>query len=346
MINISIIVPVFNSELFLNKCIDSLINQSMNEIEIILIDDGSQDNSLSICKDYALKDKRIKIIEQKNYGVSVARNKGMEIANGEYIAFVDSDDWIDKDFCKISYEKVEKKKYDIIFFNSYEHQGERTGKSCIFYDEVKEFKNQNELLISIILNPDRYKKAESQKIIIGGPISKLYRREFLEKNNIKFNTEIVIHEDDLLNIIAFEKAKEILYINKSLYHIIRNQYSTTRRFNPNAINEISNTINEYKKILKCYNKQNKFYTLLNQRIFGLFIVLNTLYFSNKENCKSLKIKKKELKQFIQNQHMNEVFKTIDIKFVDKKRKVVLIILRLKLYSIFLSLGQINNKLKV
>ena len=102
MPKISVIVPVYNVEKYLARCLDSIINQTLADIEIICINDGSTDNSLEILNDYAKKDSRIKIIDQTNAGLSCARNAGMQIAQGEYIGFVDSDDWIDLDF----YEKL------------------------------------------------------------------------------------------------------------------------------------------------------------------------------------------------------------------------------------------------
>lgn len=114
MIKVSIIVPIYNTENYLNTCIKNLINQTLKEIEIILIDDGSTDNSGKICDEYAKKDKRIKVIHKKNEGAALARNVGIEIAQGEYIAFVDSDDYTDFDY----YEKLYKgsdNNIDVVF---------------------------------------------------------------------------------------------------------------------------------------------------------------------------------------------------------------------------------------
>ena len=97
-IKISVIVPVFNAEKYLKMCLNSLVSQTLKNIEIICIDDGSTDNSLAILDKFKSKDNRIKIIKQKNYGVSMARNNGISEAQGEYIGFVDADDWVDKDF--------------------------------------------------------------------------------------------------------------------------------------------------------------------------------------------------------------------------------------------------------
>lgn len=114
---ISIIVPVYNVKPYLNKCLDSLIFQSMKEIEIIIIDDGSTDGSDAICDEYAKMDKRIIVCHQKNCGLSCARNVGLKIAKGKYIMFVDSDDYVEKDFCKIPYELAETKNVDLVMFH-------------------------------------------------------------------------------------------------------------------------------------------------------------------------------------------------------------------------------------
>ena len=114
MIKISIIIPVYNTEKYLKKCLDSIINQTLKSLEIICIDDCSTDNSLNILKEYQLKDKRIKIIEQKeNKGQGVARNLGLNIAEGEYIGFIDSDDWVDLNFFEKLYFAAKKYNSDV-----------------------------------------------------------------------------------------------------------------------------------------------------------------------------------------------------------------------------------------
>ncbi len=114
---VSIIVPVYNVENYLNRCLDSLINQSFDDIEIICINDGSTDRSLEILKDYEKKDNRVKIINKENSGVSNCRNKGIKVSNGEYIVFVDSDDWIDIDTYEIMMDNIIKYNADIAVSN-------------------------------------------------------------------------------------------------------------------------------------------------------------------------------------------------------------------------------------
>ena len=126
---ISIIVPVFKVEHYLRKCIDSLLAQTMREIEIILVDDGSPDRCPEICDEYARKDQSIKVIHQQNRGISAARNAGLAAASGEYIMFVDSDDWVEPDFCRIPYETAESKGADMVIFSCIRHEGEVSGRT-------------------------------------------------------------------------------------------------------------------------------------------------------------------------------------------------------------------------
>ena len=115
---ISIIVPIFNGELYLEECLNSLVNQTFNDIEIICVNDGSTDNSMKILEDFQKKDSRIEIISQPNQGVSIARNNGVNQANGEYVLFVDSDDWLDLDACAELYSNAVSNDSDIVLFNS------------------------------------------------------------------------------------------------------------------------------------------------------------------------------------------------------------------------------------
>ena len=118
-VKVSIIVPVYNVEKYLRQCVDSIVNQSLKEIEIICINDGSTDNSLQILEGYAQRDKRIKIINKRNEGLSTARNTGMEYATGEYIGFVDSDDFINEKMYENLYKNAKSNKSDIVMCPAY-----------------------------------------------------------------------------------------------------------------------------------------------------------------------------------------------------------------------------------
>lgn len=136
---VSVIVPVYNVEKYLARCLDSIINQTYTNLEIILVDDGSKDSSGQICDEYAAKDQRIKVIHKQNGGLSSARNAGLDIASGSYIEFVDSDDWIDKDTVKENLELIINENSNVVFFNHYQ----------VFDDHIYEC----ELLKEVALTP-------------------------------------------------------------------------------------------------------------------------------------------------------------------------------------------------
>ena len=125
---ISVIVPVYNAEQYLRECLESLVNQTLEDLEIICVNDGSTDSSPKILEEYASKDSRIKIFHQENQGVSAARNLGISKVQGEYLVFVDSDDWIELNALEILYKTIDKRKSDILLFSNYRYYGDSSVK--------------------------------------------------------------------------------------------------------------------------------------------------------------------------------------------------------------------------
>ena len=188
MSKISIIIPMYNAEKYIARCLESVINQSFNDIEIIIVNDGSTDKSLEICRKYAEVDERIVILNKENNGVSVARNQGMNVATGEYIMFVDSDDWIDESMCQYLYKRISECNADICFSNNIKEYGNKIdyidfggSKDVINLDEIKE------VILSLIEEKD--KKIAHRRETFRGPCAKLYKRSIIIDNNITFKRE-------------------------------------------------------------------------------------------------------------------------------------------------------------
>ena len=205
-VDLSIIVPVYNVEKYLKQCLDSLINQNLENYEIVIINDGSTDNSRNIIAQYYEGNSKIKVIDQKNAGLSEARNSGIRQANGEYIAFIDSDDYISNDMMKYMIEKAKKKKLDLVVCNYervYDDSDRRECvKNCLEEDVVYE---GNELLKKFFANK-----------ITPNACDKIYRRDIFIRNNIIFPSGYY-HEDLLTMYNVLCSVKRAAYINKNFY---------------------------------------------------------------------------------------------------------------------------------
>ena len=213
---ISVIVPVYNVEKYLERCLSSIINQTFKNLEIILVDDGSKDSSGKICDEYLKKDRRIKVFHTENKGVCSARNIGIENSKGNWITFVDSDDWLEEEFCEELYKEIIRENSDVALCGYYRVIGRN--KEKINCDIKDKFVDSNQYLIKS-LNPQTG---------YGFSHMKLYRSECIK--NIKFNEELVVGEDALFNEMISENIKKGVVLSKPLYNYRINQNSVVKRY--------------------------------------------------------------------------------------------------------------------
>src|SRR5690625_6208119 len=207
MSKVSIIIPVYNKAPYLDSCISSVINQTYKNLEIIIIDDGSTDNSLEICEKYRKKDERIQLISQENQGVSVARNKGIQKASGEWIYFLDADDYLELDAFEILVnEIIQDKEIDLIEFGAKKWQnnelvGERIpSKKQIYTDNIKLIKENEVKPFSACLH--------------------FTKKDLLINNKIQFDEDLKHNEDALFMYKVFLNSKRTLVMDKCFYNIV------------------------------------------------------------------------------------------------------------------------------
>ncbi|WP_294130928.1 glycosyltransferase [uncultured Clostridium sp.] len=252
MIKVSVIIPIYNMEKHIDKCLNSVINQSLEEIEIILIDDGSTDNSLKICNLYKEKDKRVKVYSKDNSGVSSARNMGIKKSKGKYLTFIDPDDYIEKNMLKDMYEKIEYDKselvicdYTIDYINSYKNINLRYNKK-LFLD--------NEIVEKFILPFIGVKEFGDEFWMAGfrSPWGKLYKKNIISNNNIFFNEKLKIGEDVIFNLKYLICIKSISYINKNYYNYVKNDTSVMNRYKKDYLEICENYVFELENIIKKY----------------------------------------------------------------------------------------------
>jgi glycosyltransferase, family 2 len=224
---VSVIIPVYNVEKYVRKAINSVINQTYGKLEIILIDDGSTDGSAQICDELSAKDPRISVYHKENEGVSATRNMGIVKAKGDWLMFVDADDWIESNAVEklLSIENTED--VDMILatyswdFNGKETRASITGKRIIEYDIEQ---NRSEVLSACLLGPSEVKGLfkESFHFLpkISVPVAKLYKSSTVKDNGISFATNLALGEDTLFNLNFYMCAKKLIYINNTIYHYV------------------------------------------------------------------------------------------------------------------------------
>ena len=282
---ISIIIPVYNEEIHLERCINSIINQTYKNMESILVNDGSTDQSGEICDKIAKNDKRIKVIHKKNSGVSDTRNMGINNANGKYITFIDSDDYIDNKMIEKLYINLKENESDISICG-FKRINEK--KQILYETKTKKINlNKREFLDELMI----------EKIFIGSLWGKLYKKEFFEKN--KLDKKLRIAEDLDLLIRIGEESKKISVLGENLYYYYDNAKSVTKNSNFEKYSD------ELKVLEKNFNNKN----ISKKLIYSRYLKLNTCLFYNfrKNDKENAEYCKKIIKNTQLNKGLNNYF---------------------------------------
>lgn len=299
-VTISILMPVYNSQDYLKNTVQDVINQSYKDWELILVDDGSKDDSKNICNELQNIDKRIKFIDKENTGVSSTRNTALYNANGKYIAFIDSDDSVQRDYLKILLSSIEKSQGELAVCGFVERRISTNGKA----EELKKVFCPKEV-ISIEEMKDLIMDFGNSGLL--NPLwNKLYSKEIIENNNIRFKEDIETGEDFIFNLQYFRKIKKICFSKEKLYYYIRrNNNSVTYQYISNMYEkglEIHSLLEGFLKDMNFYNSKNK-YILYGNHLMGVFSAFLNLFH---KDCKlSFKEKKDYIKAIVNREYVNE-----------------------------------------
>lgn len=289
---ISIIVPIYNVEQYLRQCLDSLVNQTYKNIEIICDDDGSIDASGAILDGYAQMDNRIIAIHTVNSGVSSARNTALSIASGQYVMFVDGDDWIEPDTCEISIRSAEKNNADVVMWSYMrEFDGRSLPKkislcqSVFCGEECRELHRHMFGLVGKELS--RPENADALSTVWG----KLYRKSIIHEKRVAFSDlkRIGTYEDGLFNIEYFLYVQKAVYIDKYLNHYRKN-IGMTSKYRPRLAGQWRNLFEDMRKYIDCNGLSNGYVEALNNRI-SLSIIglgLNAISLPNGQAMQEIK----------------------------------------------------------
>lgn len=318
---ISVIVPVYNIEKYLPRCIDSILDQTYKNWEAIFINDGSTDNSLKVLEEYKKRDERIKIIDKKNAGSGAARNDGIENSKGEYIAFLDSDDWYEQNFLEKLYNNLTENNSDVAMCNpkmTYDNKEKNSKINTYFFKNIELYKTPKEIL-GILAMPVVW--------------NKLYKKDIIVNNKIKFPNYSFCEDVEFL-------YKTFLYVNKvskiedGLYNYYQREDSATKKIKEEAIEQVYKVLENIERYIKnnFSDKLESFYLYKIQFIYSISITL----LSKINNDKNLKNKV--------NKKNNDGVKNINKSLILKNKKILIYYIAIKLKKI-LEISKIISLLK-
>lgn len=268
---VSVIIPVYNTDKYLKQCVDSVLNQTFKDFELILVNDGSVDGSAKICDFYSKQDQRVKVIHQKNAGQTKARQAGLKISTGEYILFVDSDDWIDNNLLELTCNSAKKEKADIVTFNIYFEYGDRRVK---IKQPVPSGIFDKEGLINNIYSKMIYSGRFFYYGIQASMANKLFKRLIVMPNVMGLSSGIKIGEDGVTTYSSFLDASKVVVLgDRYLYHNRNDNVSITRSYCEGQFDSallLTKTLYEM-------NKQKNIYDLTDQINYYLMYHVHSIF---------------------------------------------------------------------
>ncbi|KRL05800.1 glycosyltransferase family 2 protein [Liquorilactobacillus oeni] len=343
---VSLILPVFNiKEESLENCITSLENQTYNNIEIILVDDGSTNNAYELCQHYADKDARVKVISQKNAGVSVARNNGLKKSHGSYIGFIDPDDWVAETYVADLLRALQTSNADFVISDcivSYNHHDKNNRFLDIAESDLTGDK-KNLLLYQLV--GKKICEYYPPEIAAGVPWAKLFKKSFIEKNKLTFIPGMRRMQDNIFCLYAIECAAKIHYLPKKLYYYRKEEGSASFKYSAKIVENFERYFDETFKFLDTFHKEAIMYSALYMKELTSFNSFLGQYYFHPSNSSSYSDIRKQLNVLLNTKRYQEALSKIDYHLLNNQEKVFVFCLKHKLYFALKILVYIRNKSK-
>lgn len=337
---LTVIVPVYNTAKYLRECVDSILEQTLKDIQVILVDDESPDDAGQICDDYAEKYSNIKVIHKENGGLGYARNSGIEKAEGEYIAFVDSDDYIEKDFYKRLIEIIEFESAEVCYSGGF-YEFSENNKSIVKFYEGENFTFRGNDIIKKKIPRLISRRPDTNDLLMGSSCMAIYSTQFLKDNKLMFISErTFISEDVWFNMDCLEHANIITYANDIIgYNYRYNDGSLSRGYNPERFNILYSSIE--KLIQRC--REEKFEDYFGRVALYFWVnyekcINQEIRFNNNNPIKNIKVMNKkiytrEFLKYLSKYKLNGMLHTYLCHLLYRERYRTLYIM-LKLYNSF------------
>lgn len=320
---ISIIVPIYKVEKYIRQCVDSIINQTYEDIEIVLVDDGSPDNCPQICDDYAKKDSRVKVIHKENGGLMSARQAGLKAATGEYIGFVDGDDWIEPDMYAHFASSIEMYHPDMVLSEFYFSYPEKEGLSSQQLSKpfFRKADMEREIYPTMLFKDKFYSFGVNPCCW-----SKVFKKALLENNLYTVTTKIKMGEDAAFVYPCLLEAENVAYVDKFLYHYRMNNESITKAYDINMEDTI---LIPYDILKKAFDEDK--YNFSSQLNYYLLYLVNMVIRNeaNRDNKKSASQRICTFKKFTDNENVVNAAKSVEYSRLPKHTQLIAKFISLK-----------------
>ena len=314
---ISVIVPVYNAEDYIEDCINHIQKQTIIEWELILVDDGSIDNSPAICDWFGATDERLRVIHQKNAGVSNARNLGIEKAAGDFLLFCDADDWLEENALEILSNAQSTKDADIVFADIYTVHGSSRTYTKVFGNEFDLPAMEIAGKIQRACIGYSYNPFPTEKPVISGLGSvgnKLIRTDLVRSQSIRFDSYTYgIYEDNLFTIACLDHANQIAYVSKPVYNYRQVSTSSIHRFRPESLEITKRVFERVEDIILKKDDKKSFEKALHVLIIRRLSEELRVYYFNPDNPKSAREARKELHMMIHSKPYVDAVKNVKIE---------------------------------
>lgn len=322
-IKVTVIVPVYNTKKYLEECVASLRAQTIKEIEILLVDDGSTDGSSELCDELSKTDDRIRVIHKPNGGAATARNLGIDEAKGEYVMFLDSDDWLDADTVKILTEHTDESHVDVIRFNYIrEFEGKQLVKRNTFLEERVHVGDDCRVVCRQILGlvGEELSHPENMNFLASCGFN-MYKKELLQKNGVRFIPikEIGSFVDGLFNFCVFMDVKSFEFVDRPFYHYRKtNEGAATAKYRENYIDRQLILFDKLKYVIESRDESEFFNEAYNNRI-----ALSTMEiaFNAMRNKTGFFERYKEIKRVLKHERFKSAYKNFNLRYFKPKWKI-------------------------
>ena len=337
---ITVIIPVYKVKReYLDCCIESIYQQGVEDVEIILVDDGSPDDSGVYCDDYAEKDHRIKVIHKENGGSASARNVGIHNATGKWITFVDADDWLENGLFKDFIDLETNDDVDIVLFPGYTEYINKSIKDPSVFEDGRIFATRDEIDVLEVRSLSMAANIPNSASLIS-VWGKFYRTEFLKSNNLLLDEQMKYNEDIIFSLATYEKASKIIYLGNNYYHYREVSSSKTNKYRNNVEHEQELVL---KRIIEFIETNKKGKELMHAYYLRALISIQMCFFQkyyNKEYTGDHR--RKAFMQFLSNSPYKETLDEVSVEELKKAFKVKYLCFK---YHMFFTLLQIQKMFK-